>query len=266
MIESWHAAILGAVEGVTEFLPISSTGHLILASRLLGLEGEAANTFDIVIQAGALGAVLVLYRRRMLQLVRGLFGDPAGRRLLLCLFISFLPSAVLGLLFHHTIKTHLFTPRAVLAALAAGGIAMIAIDRIARAVPGRGLDTIGWREAAVIGLAQCFSLWPGTSRAMTTLAAGLLLGLPGPVAAEYSFLLAVPTLGAATAFDALKGGSELMAHSSPAAIAVGFAVTMVVAALAIAGLLRYLARHGLAPFGWYRLALTGVWLLVGWAR
>lgn len=265
MIEPWHAAILGVVEGLTEFLPISSTGHLILASRLLGLEGEAANTFDIVIQAGALGAVLLLFRRRVAQLARGLAGEAAGRRLLGCLFLSFLPSAIVGLLFHNAIKTHLFHVPHVLAALVAGGIAMILVDRIARP-SSRSLESLTWRDAMLIGLAQCLSLWPGTSRAMTTLAAGLLLGLPGAVAAEYSFLLALPTLGAATAFDAVRGGEELLAHSSAGAIALGFAVTMVVAAVAITGLLRWLTRHGLAPFGWYRIALAAAWVLFGWPR
>ena len=266
MIELWHAAVLGVVEGLTEFLPISSTGHLILASRLMGLEGEATNTFNIVIQAGALGAVLLLYRQRVAQLLRGLRGDPAGLHLLGRLLLSFLPAALLGLFFHQPLKAHLFNPPSVLSALAVGGFAMLFLDRVARPVLGRRLESITWREAAIIGLAQCLSLWPGMSRAMTTLAAGLWLGLPGTVAAEYSFLLAVPTLGAATAFDALRGGPELLAHSSPLAITVGFAVTMAVAALAIAGLLRYLARHSLAPFGWYRLGLAAVWLLMGWAR
>ncbi|PIQ83137.1 MAG: UDP-diphosphatase [Candidatus Omnitrophica bacterium CG11_big_fil_rev_8_21_14_0_20_63_9] len=267
MIEPGHALILGAVEGLTEFLPVSSTGHLILAAHWLGLEGEAVKTFEVVIQAGALGAVLALYRRSVASMWRGLRGQDAdGRRLLINLFVSFLPAAIVGLALHKAIKATLFSLGPVIAALALGGVVMIGIDRWlrSRARPARELASLTIRDALLIGLAQCLSLWPGTSRAMVTLVAGLLVGLPATAAAEYSFLLALPTLGAATMFDAVRGGGELLDHAGGLSVACGFAMAAVVAALAITGLVRYLTRRGLAPFGWYRLAMAlVVWLLIG---
>lgn len=265
-IAPWQAAILGAVEGLTEYLPVSSTGHLILASRWLGLEGEAAKTFDIVIQAGAIAAVLGLYRRRVAGLLRGLAGaDAAGRRLLVNLLVSFVPAVVIGLLLHKAIKAYLFDVWPVAAALFAGGVVMIAADRwlMRRTAQGRELETMTVREALVIGLAQCLAMWPGTSRAMVTILAGLLLGFRPVAAAEFSFLLALPTLGAATLFDAVKGGDQLLAEAGAVSLLVGFATAAAVAALAVKGFVRYLTRHGLAVFGWYRLALAvTVWMVM----
>jgi len=259
---SWlDAILLGIVEGLTEFLPISSTGHLILAARVLHLGGEAVTTFEVVIQAGALVAVVGLYWVRLVAMGRGLLGaDPAGRRLLRNLIVSFLPAAVVGVLSHRLIKMWLFSTWPVVAALAAGGVLMIAVDRWRPATSGRRLESITPREALLVGLAQCLALWPGTSRAMVTMVAGLLLGWPATMAAEYSFLLALPTLGAATAFDAALGGRLLLEQASPFAVAGGLAASGIVAALAIQGFLQYLTHRGLAPFGWYRLALAGtVW-------
>ena len=266
MIHPFHAILLGVVEGVTEFLPVSSTGHLILASRLLGLQGEAVNTFEVVIQAGALGAVLGLYRGRVVSMWRGLFGqDAAGSRLLANLLVSFFPAAIAGVLLHQAIKTHLFSLWPVVAALALGALVMIGVDRWAgrhRPSDGRTIDSITGREALLIGCAQCLSLWPGTSRAMVTIVAGLLLGWPATLAAEYSFLLALPTLGAATLFDAAKGGAGLLRDVGVLSVACGFLAAGIVAALAIRGFIRYLTRRGLAPFGWYRLGLAAaVWLV-----
>jgi undecaprenyl-diphosphatase len=265
-IQPAQAVLLGLVEGLTEFLPVSSTGHLILAARCLRLSGEAVKTFEIIIQAGALAAVLGLYRVRVVSMVRGLLGaDAAGRALVLRLAVSFLPSAVAGLLLHRVIKARLFSTWPVVAALAAGGLAMIVVDRwCARRGPSstKTLETVTLREALLVGLAQCLSLWPGTSRAMVTIVAGLLLGWPATVAAEYSFLLALPTLGAATAFDALRGGPELLREAGGLSIACGFVTAAVVAAAAIRGFIRYLTHRGLAPFGWYRVGLSAaVWIL-----
>jgi undecaprenyl-diphosphatase len=266
MLHPVEAVLLGILEGLTEFLPVSSTGHLILAAHFLRLEGEAVKTFEIVIQAGALGAVLVLYRARAAAIWRGLLGrDPAGRQLLLKLLASFLPAAVIGVALHRVIKAHLFGVAPVVAALAAGGVLMLWVDRRTRRHPegGRTLETLTMAEAWGIGAAQCLSLWPGASRAMVTIVAGLLVGLPGPAAAEYSFLLAVPTLGAATLFDAVTGGAVLLERIGPASVASGFAAAAVVATVAIRGFLAYLTRRGLAPFGWYRLGLAAlVWMVV----
>jgi len=264
MLSPLQAALLGALEGLTEFLPISSTGHLILAARLLRVHGEAVKTFEVVIQAGALLAVVGLYRASVGAMWRGLRGrDAVGQRLFVNLAVSFLPAAVIGLLLHRAIKARLFSVWPVVAALAIGGIAMIAVDRWLRARPpaaAKTLQTITIAEALVIGAAQCLALWPGTSRAMVTIVAGLLLGWPATVAAEYSFLLALPTLGAATLFDAATGGALLLRDVSGASILCGFAASGTVALLAIRGFTRYLTRRGLSPFGWYRLALAAaVW-------
>ena len=265
-MQVWHAVVLGIVEGLTEYLPISSTGHLILASSLLHLHGEAVKTFEIVIQAGAVAAVLGLYRGHIASMFRGLLGqDPAGQRLAVNLLVSFLPAAVAGLLLHDIIKTQLFGIWPVMFALAAGGAAMILFDwwQEAKGVKRRvGLEGMAVQDAFLIGLAQVLSLWPGTSRAMVTLMAGMALGLSSTTAAEYSFLLALPTLGAATLFDMVKGGEGLFWAVGPHAVVAGFLVSFVVAVLAVQGFLRYLTQHGLAPFGWYRVGLA---LAVFWA-
>ena len=260
MMNPLQALILGIVEGLTEFLPVSSTGHLILASRWLGMAGEGVKTFEVVMQSGALVAVIWLYRGRLLAVCRG---HREGRRLLANLVVSFLPAAAAGLLLHRLIKRLLFTPAAVAAALAAGGLFMVLADRWLRSrqAPGRTLESVTPRQALWIGLAQVLAFWPGTSRAMVTLAAGMAVGLPAGAAAEYSFLLAIPTLGAATFLDAAQGGRALLAEVSAPAVALGFASAAGAAALAIRGFLRCLNRRGLAVFGWYRLALAlAVWL------
>jgi undecaprenyl-diphosphatase len=271
MMEAWQAALLGLVEGITEYLPISSTGHLILASSLLGLDRPeqkaALDAFEIAIQGGAILAVLGLYARRVGQMARGLVGrDPAGLRLLLCIAVAFVPSAVVGLLLRHAIHRYLFQPIPVLAALLAGGIWMIWLDR--RHTPDQGavLESITPRTALAIGLFQCAALWPGTSRSMMTIAGGVLLGLRARDAAEFSFLLGVPTLGAACAWELLQnllhsardGTQNLFDMLGVGACAVGFTVAAISAALAVRWLVGFLQRHGLAPFGWYRIALCAV--------
>lgn len=243
-----QSVILGAVEGLTEFLPVSSTGHLILASAWMGLHGEAVKTFNVVIQAGALAAVLGLYGRRLVSFP-----------LLKNLLIAFLPAAVAGLLLHRVVKEHLFGTHPVAVALAVGGLFMIGLDRWWRrrvTPPSRGLETLGTNEAFMIGLVQCLALWPGTSRSMVTISAALLMGFSAPAAAEFSFLLALPTLGAATLFDAAKNGEGLLQIASFQVLAAGFAVAAVTAALAMRWLVATLNRIGLAPFGWYRIGLA----------
>lgn len=262
-----EALLLGVTEGLTEYLPISSTGHLILVAHWLGLYGEAVNTFEVVIQAGAIAAVLGLYRARVRAMWRGMRGlDDGGRRLACHLLISFLPAAVAGLLLHDIIKRYLFALWPVVTALAGGGLLMIGVDAWARRRSRQfplTVETLTMRHALLIGLAQCLALWPGTSRAMVTMVAGWLVGLPAVAAAEYSFLLALPTLGAATLFDAATGGATLLREIGALPLACGFLSAAVIAALAIRGLVAYLTRHGLAPFGWYRLVLAAVvWLVM----
>jgi undecaprenyl-diphosphatase len=267
-MEWWHAALLGLVEGITEYLPISSTGHLILASSLLGLDRpeqkEALDAFEIVIQGGAILAVLGLYARRVSQMARGLVGrDPVGLGLLIRIAVAFVPAAVVGLVLRHVIKEHLFHPIPVLAALLAGGLWMIWLGRARTASEGDPLEALTLSGALAIGLFQCAALWPGTSRSMMTIAGGVLLGLRARDAAEFSFLLGVPTLGSACAYELLKnllessrtGAPNLFAVLGAGACAIGFAVAAISAALAVRWLVGFLGRHGLAPFGWYRIAL-----------
>lgn len=263
----FDAVLLGVLEGLTEFLPVSSTGHLILLGAWLGHQSEAAKTLDIVIQLGAVLAVIVYFRERLALTVRGVFRrDPDSLRLALALAVAFFPAAVVGLLFHKAIKAYLFGPGPVAVALIAGGFLMIGVESARRRRPDQGaprLEDVTLQRALAIGVAQCFSLWPGASRSMATIVGGQLSGLSTAAAAEFSFLLAIPTLGAATVFDLAKNGSALLdAPGGAAALVVGLAVAFGVALLVIAVFLRYLKRYGLAPFGWYRIALGAVvlWL------
>ena len=279
-MEWWQAVVLGLVEGVTEYLPVSSTGHLILTSSLLGLDhpDRAASlaAFEVVIQGGAILAVLGLYWRRVLQMAAGVVGrDAVGRRLLGNLAVGFLPAALLGPLLDDPIDRHLFAPIPVLAALALGGVWMIWLDRRHEGARGAALETLGWRQALAIGLFQCAALWPGTSRSMMAIAGGTILGLRASDAAEFSFLLGLPTLGGACAFKLAKnllaaqrtGAPNMFEQLGGVSVAIGLAVAALSAAIAVRWLVAFLGRHGLAPFGWYRIALAGVLgaaLLGGW--
>jgi undecaprenyl-diphosphatase len=268
----WIAAVLGVVEGVTEFLPISSTGHLILVAHAFGLDDDATKTFEIVIQGGAILAVVVYYRRLLAERLGGLARrDPVAIRLAVALAAAFLPTAVAGVLLRKLIKRHLFGPEPVIGALIVGGIVMIVAERLLPA-PDRGapatkdrLSAIGAREGFLIGCAQCLALWPGTSRSMVTLLAGRALGLDVRTAAEFSFLLAIPVLGGATALDLWKERAVLAGGGAFTAIGIGFVTSFVVAWAAIDWFLRFLRSRGLAPFGWYRIAvgIFAAWWLLG---
>jgi undecaprenyl-diphosphatase len=251
--------LLGVVEGLTEYLPVSSTGHLILVGRLLGVEGEAGKSFEIVIQLGAILAVLIHYRALLAARVAGLVRrDPEALRLLAALAAGFVPTAVAGVLLRKTIKAHLFGVGPVAGALIVGGVAMILVEAVRRRrhVEGeRGLERVDARRGFLIGLGQCVSLWPGASRSMCTIVAGQLTGLSTATAAEFSFLLALPTLGAATLYEAYKARHELAAGAGVFELALGMAVSFLVAWAVIAAFLRYLQSRGLSPFGWYRIAI-----------
>jgi undecaprenyl-diphosphatase len=251
------AALLGIVEGLTEYLPVSSTGHLILAGALLGAKSEASKSFEIVIQLGAILAVVVHYRSLLAERVGGLFrGEEKAVRLALALAAAFVPTAFAGVVLRKTIKEHLFGPGPVAGALIVGGVIMIAVEMIrkSRNITGEsGLEKVTPIRGFWIGLGQIVSLWPGSSRSMCTIVAGQLTGLSTATAAEFSFLLALPTLGAATIYEGYKARHELGADM--AALAVGLVVSFFVAWAVIAAFLKYLQRNGLTPFGVYRLAV-----------
>jgi undecaprenyl-diphosphatase len=259
------AALLGVVEGITEYLPISSTGHLILVSKMLGLESEGDKSFDVVIQLGAILAVLVHYRRLLAERAIGLASkQPESVALLKALVVGFVPTAIAGLLLRKIIKAYLFGPGTVAAALVFGGIVMIVVElrRAKQASPGLdGLEHVTPRRAFAIGIGQCFALVPGASRSMCTIIAGQLSGLSTATSAEFSFLLGLPTLGAATVYEAYKGRHELGTIGA-SNVGIGLVVSFVVAWVVIAGFLAYLKRRGLMPFAFYRIVLGGVILLV----
>ena len=282
-MEWWQAAILGLVEGITEYLPISSTGHLIITSALLGLDDPATkgavDAFNIVIQGGAILAVLGLYRKRVVQMLKGLIGkDQAGFRLAMNLFIAFLPAAILGVMFDDWIEARLFFLWPVAGALFVGGIYMILVDRLRMARlredeklnPGKehefGLEQMNGFQALIIGLLQCIAMWPGVSRSMMTITGGVLVGLRPKQAAEFSFLLGLPTLGGATVFKFYKNITDSAEAGEPNMIEllgwgnllIGIAVATVSAMLAVRWLVGFLNKHGLAVFGYYRIALCGV--------
>ncbi len=286
------AIILGLVEGITEYLPVSSTGHLIITAWLLGLDRPpetkaAVDAFNVIVQGGAILAVLGLYRRRVAQMVRGVFGrDPAGRKLAINLFVAFLPAVVFGLLLVDWIERHLFHPWPVIGALAVGGIVLIMIgpwQRRLYAAQGTtdaadaerdprflDIEDLTWRRALVIGLLQCVAMWPGTSRSMMSIVGGMMVGLRPRQAAEFSFLLGLPTLGGACVFTLARtlhddGLGFIDALGGWFPVLLGMTMAMLSAAVAIRWLVGYLSRHGMSVFGWYRLALCAIliWLVLG---
>ena len=272
-----QAAVLGVVEGVTEYLPVSSTGHLLLAQRLMGIgnagdsDKEAADAYAICIQGGAIIAVLGLYWPRVAQMALGLIGkNPLGLRLLFGVMAGFLPAAVIGLAFNKTIKAYLFGPWPVVLAWLAGGVAILVVSwrrQGSTAQDGRLLEQLTWKMALFIGLAQCIAMWPGVSRSLVTIVGGVLVGLSLPAAVEFSFLLGVVTLGAATCYDALKHGEVMLRTFPLEALAVGLLFAFASAVVSIKWMVAYLNRRGLAIFGYYRVAigLLSAWLLtVGW--
>ena len=262
------AAILGIVEGLTEFIPVSSTGHLILVGHLLSFTGRMSETFDVVIQLGAILAVVILYRRRFIGLLpkkdwmnwsRRNAGF-SGFQGCFLLGLTTLPALIIGKFAYKTIKGHLFNPTSVAIAMAVGGIGILVVESRRRKTKTDTLDRIQWPQALVIGLFQCFSMWPGISRAGATIIGGLLNGLDRKTAAEYSFLAAVPVMIAATGYDLYKNWSHFQGGDF-LLLAIGFGVSFVVAYFTVAAFIRVLQRWTLKPFAWYRLALTPIILL-----
>jgi undecaprenyl-diphosphatase len=256
----WKAALLGVVEGATEFVPVSSTGHLILVSHWLNLNDERAKTFDIFIQLGAILAIVWLYRLRLGRVISSAAWDPASRRFLLNLVIAFLPAAVIGFLTHDWIKSRLFNPSIVMAALVIGGLLILLIERWSPPVTIDDVDQIPAGKALGIGLAQVLSLIPGTSRSGATIMGGYALGLSRLAATEFSFFLAVPVMLAATGYDLLKSWGTLTPADLPM-FGVGFIVSFLSALVVVKALLRYVSGHSFRVFAWYRIVL-GVLLLL----
>jgi undecaprenyl-diphosphatase len=251
------AFILGVVEGLTEFLPVSSTGHLILVSDFLGLVDEKGKVFDIVIQLGAILAVCWEFRARFSRAFSGLGADPVQRRFALNLFVAFLPAAIVGLAFQRQIKAYLFNPVSVAVALVLGALVIFAVERwYAKHGAPRvtSVDDMTWKDALKVGLAQCFSLIPGTSRSGATIMGGMIFGLSRQVATEFSFFLAVPIMFAATGYQLVKY-RDLLTRDDLALFAVGFVVSFVFALIAVKALIRYVAHHDFKAFAWYRIAL-----------
>lgn len=255
-----EAILLGIVEGITEFLPISSTGHLLVVSDLIGFgQGDAtdaADTYAIAIQFGAILAVLVLYRLRILSMMRGVVGrDSDGRSVVISLSAAFVPAAVMGVLFGDLIKDSLFGPVPITIAWAIGGVVLVAWT------PRDGkleLHQLTLRSALLIGVAQSVALWPGVSRSLVTLLAGLALGLSLAAAIEFSFLLGLVTLSAATLFDTARNGGELVDMFGVVTPLIGVVTAFVTAVVAVRWMVGYLGSRSLAIFGWYRLAVATV--------
>ena len=276
----FDAIILGLIEGLTEYIPVSSTGHLIIASSLLGLDRDpdtesAVNAFNIVVQGGAILAVLGIFWPRVSSMISGIFGrNPVGLKLFRNIVIAFLPAAVLGVLLDDLIESMLFKPAPVIAALAIGGILLIVMrkwqDSIYTSEETEGssnlftdIESLSWQKALAIGFLQCVAMWPGTSRSMMTIVGGMFMGLRPRQAAEFSFLLGLPTLGGACVYKLMKSGSEI-ASLGWMPVVVGIIVATISAAFAVKWLVNYLSKHGLAIFGWYRIAiailLAGLWI------
>ena len=256
----FKAFILGIVEGLTEFLPISSTGHLILVGDLLGFNDAKGKIFEIVIQTGAMLAVVWEYRVRFSQVLSGLFVDRGAQRFAFNVAVAFLPAAVLGLLFGSAIKANLFRPVPVAIAFIVGAFVILWAERRQLTVRIHTVEEMTWRDALKVGTAQCFALIPGTSRSGATIIGGLLFGLSRRVATEFSFFLAVPTLIAAGAYDAWKN-RELFAAEDLGMVAVGLVASFVSAFLCIRWLLRFIVTHDFTIFAWYRIVF-GVLVLV----
>ena len=262
------AVVLGIVEGLTEFLPVSSTGHLIVTGSLLGYTGEQAKTFEIVIQAGAILAVCWEFRAKLARVLRGLFTDRGAQRFAANLVIAFLPAAVLGLAFGKAIKAHLFAPVPVACAFIAGAFVIIWAERRQKSRPETvriaSIDDMRWSDALKVGCAQALALFPGTSRSGATIIGGMLFGLSRVAATEFSFFLAIPTLLAATFYSLWKDAALIGAQSS-AAFGVGFVVAFISAFACVRWLIRYVAHHDFIPFAWYRIAFGVVVLLTAYA-
>jgi len=262
-MDLWTAAqalLLGIVEGLTEFLPISSTGHQIIVADLMGFTGERANAFNIIIQLAAILAVVFEFRRKILNTVMDLPRERSAQRFTLNLFIAFLPAALLGVLFADLIHQYLFNPITVASALVIGGIIMLWAERRKHQVHCQQVDNMSWQDALKIGFAQCLAMIPGTSRSAATIIGGLLFGLSRQAATEFSFFLAMPTMLGAAVYSGYKYRELFTLDDLPVFI-LGFITSFIFAMIAVRSLLKFIANHSYAAFAWYRIAFGGFILL-----
>jgi len=268
----WKAFFLGIVEGITEFLPISSTGHLILFGDWINFESNEAKVFEVVIQLGSILAVVWIFRNRLFQMIRGTLRlEPVEVAFTRNLLIAFLPSAIVGLLFIKAIKALFFHPGVVVVTLVLGGLIMLWVERKRPASSADAsssqvhtLEKITWKQALVVGLAQCLAMVPGTSRSGATIIAGMLSGIQRKTATEFSFFLAMPTMLAAAVYDFYKH-ADLLTQQDLLAIAVGFVSAFVCALVVVRAILVFVSRHTYRAFAWYRIALglvVGAWLWI----
>ena len=264
-MDLWTAAqalILGVVEGLTEFLPISSTGHQIIVADLLDFGGERAMAFNIIIQLGAILAVVWEFRRKILDVVTGLPTQRNAQRFTVKLLIAFLPAVVLGVIFADLIHHYLFNPITVATALVLGGIVMLWAERRQHEVHAETVDEITWKDALKVGFAQCLAMIPGTSRSGSTIIGGLLFGLSRKTATEFSFFLAMPTMVGAAVYSGYKY-RDLFQPADLPVFALGFVTSFIFAMIAVKGLLKFIASHSYAAFAWYRIAF-GLLILATW--
>lgn len=257
------AALLGLLEGLTEFLPVSSTGHLLLASHFLGFD-SAGKTFEVVIQLGAVLAILTVYSARLWQVFSTVHRDPASLRFVVSVALAFLPAAIVGVLAHDIIKTVLFeSPRLIGVTLILGGVVLLVVDRIAPTPVHDDAGAIPFRKAFIIGVVQCLAMVPGVSRSGATIVGALLLGVNKRAAAEFSFFLSMPTMAAAVGYDLWKN-RDVLDVTAWSEIAIGFVVAFITAVAVVRWLLGYLSSHGYALFGWWRIILGSVALVALW--
>ena len=259
---AFQAFILGVVEGLTEFLPISSTGHLIVVGDLLGFDGQTGTAFKIIIQLGAILAVMWEFRDRILYVVRGLPNEPKAQRFTFNLFVAFMPAVIFGLALGNFIEHWLFNPITVASALIIGGALMLWAERRDHKVIAETTSEMTWQTSLKVGLAQCLAMIPGTSRSGATIIGGLFFGLSRKAATEFSFFLAMPTMVAATVYSLYKHRDVLHWDDLPI-FAIGFVTTFIVAMITVRALLKFIAHHSYAVFAWYRIAF-GVLILLTW--
>ena len=261
-----NAIILGLVEGLTEFLPVSSTGHLILVGQLLGFNDDKGKVFEIAIQFAAILAVVWEYRGRLVHTLTSITSEPVSQRLAVNLMVAFMPAAVLGFLFLKQIKHYLFNPFVVASAFIIGGFLILWAERRQHTVHAESIDDMSWRDALKVGFAQALAMIPGTSRSGATIIGGLFFGLSRRAATEFSFFLAIPTMFAATLYDVYKN-RDLFSLDDAALFAIGGTVSFISAFIAVRGLIRFISRHDFTVFAWYRIAF-GIIVLVsaqmGW--